>query len=58
MPDLDLTMQALALLALVMYLLPRVIGGRAGAVLPRVGAVLLTAAIVIALIQSFFWFSR
>jgi len=58
MPDLDLTMQTLALLALVMYLLPRVIGGRAATVLPRIGAALLTVAILIALIQTFFWFAK
>jgi hypothetical protein len=58
MADLDLTMRALALLALLMYLAPRVIGGRIGATLPRLAAALLAVAIILALVQSFFWFSR
>jgi hypothetical protein len=58
MPELDLTMRALALVALLMYLLPRVIGGRVGALLPRVAAAILAVGFVLALVQTFFWFSR
>ena len=58
MTDLDLTMRATALLALLMYLAPRVIGGRIAATLPRLASALLAVAIILALVQSFFWFFR
>ncbi|SNB68879.1 hypothetical protein SAMN06265338_103134 [Rhodoblastus acidophilus] len=58
MADLDLIMQALALTAIVLYLLPRVIGGRGATALPWIGAALLTGGIIIALVQTFFWFSK
>ena len=58
MANLDQLMQVLALVALLLYLMPRLIGGRVGAVLPRIGAAMLTAAFIIALIQSYFWFSK
>ncbi|MCW2317391.1 hypothetical protein M2322_002950 [Rhodoblastus acidophilus] len=58
MADLDLIMQALALTAIVLYLLPRVIGGRGARTLPWIGAALLTGGIIIALVQTFFWFSK
>jgi hypothetical protein len=58
MPELDLTMRALALVALLMYLLPRVIGGRVGAWLPRLAAATLAVGFILALVQTFFWFSR
>lgn len=58
MADLDLIMQAMALTAIVLYLLPRVIGGRGAVALPRIGAAILVAGIIIALVQTFFWFSK
>jgi hypothetical protein len=58
MPNLDLTMQALAIVALLLYLLPRFVGGRVGEALSRIAAAILAVAFIIALIQSFFWFSK
>jgi len=58
MAKLDPIMQALAILAILLYLLPRFVGGRVGAALPRIAVAVLTAAFVIALVQSFFWFSK
>jgi hypothetical protein len=58
MPNLDLTMRVLALVALLLYLLPRVIGGRIGATLPKIAAATLTVAFILALVQTFFWFSK
>ena len=58
MGDLDVVMQALAMVALLMYLAPAVIGGRVGAALPRIAAAILTVAFILALVQTFFWFSK
>jgi len=58
MANLDQLMQALAVVAILLYLLPRFVGGRVGDLLPRIAAAVLFAAILIALIQSFFWFSK
>ncbi|MCW2274389.1 hypothetical protein GJ654_09145 [Rhodoblastus acidophilus] len=58
MANLDQLMQALAVVAILLYLLPRFVGGRVGAALPRIAAAVLLAAIIIALVQTFFWFSK
>ena len=58
MGDLDLIMQALAMVALLLYLAPAVIGGRVGAHLPRIAVAVLTVAFILALVQTFFWFSK
>jgi len=58
MPRIELTMQALATLAIVLYLMPRLIGGQSGVWLPRIGAALLGAAFILALIDSYFWFNK
>ncbi len=57
MPSLDLTMRALALVALLLYLLPRFFAGRAANWMSRAAAATLALAFIIALVQSFFWFS-
>jgi hypothetical protein len=58
MTSLDQIMPALALLALLMYLAPRVIGGKIGASLPLVGAAILTVGVLLALVQTWFWYAR
>jgi hypothetical protein len=58
MPNIELTMQVLATLAIVLYLLPRLIGGRAGAWLGHAGAALLAAAFILALVETWFWYAK
>ncbi|MCW2283903.1 hypothetical protein M2323_001512 [Rhodoblastus acidophilus] len=58
MDTLDQLMPALAVLAIILYLLPRFLGGRVGAALPRIAAALLLVGLLIALVQTFFWFSK
>jgi hypothetical protein len=58
MDNLDLTMQVLATLALLMYLAPRVIGGKLGLTLPKLAMATLAVAIILALVQTYFWFAR
>lgn len=58
MDNLDQLMPALAVLAIILYLLPRFVGGRVGAALPRIAAALLLVGFLIALVQTFFWFSK
>jgi hypothetical protein len=58
MTDLNQLMPALAVLAIILYLLPRFVGGRVGTLLPRIAAALLLVGFIIALVQTFFWFSK
>lgn len=58
MDNLDHIMPTLAVLAIILYLLPRFVGGRVGAALPRIAAALILVGVVIALVQTFFWFSK
>jgi hypothetical protein len=58
MGDLDGIMQVMAMVALLLYLAPAVIGGRVGAQLPRIAAAVLTVAFILALVQTFFWFAK